>query len=664
MKGVSSPVYFKLALTNLKNNRKTYIPYLLASTLTVMMYYIICALAGSENIDNESLRTCLNLAAQVMVIFAVIFLFYTNSFLIRRRKKEIGVYNILGMGKIHIAKMLGIETLCTALFSIAAGLISGTLFGKLMYLILRKMIHGNQKMKFELSIAAMEKTLLFFIAIFAVTLFYNLLQIRLSNPVELLDGSSQGEKEPKTKALLAIFGAVSLGTGYYIAVTTESPLKALTLFFVAVVLVILGTYALFIAGSIAFLKFLKKRKSYYYQAGHFTLVSGMLYRMKQNAAGLASICILSTIVLVMISTSVSLYVGMEDVLHTRFPKEVEITKYKTDKETETEIQKIAEEECEHAGTELSSVLSYHVGALVAIQNGNTFELTLEGDYSDQDVCDMKMIPLDDYNQMEDRNVTLAENEVLVYSPGDPYGETELVINGTRFRVADELSDMQVEKKNKSRIYRGYYVIFPHTEQIEKILTEREAEAEGMLSSYLERVLHMQYVYSFDIKGEKNDVRKAEKAMGQRFLEVADTDYESRESSRESFYSLYGGLLFIGIYLGIMFLLATVLIIYYKQISEGYDDRERYQIMQQVGMSKREVRRSIKSQVLNVFFLPLVTAVIHIAFAFKVITKLLAVLNLINVSLFLNCTIITVAVFAVFYAVVYSLTAREYYKIVN
>ncbi|MGN1376859.1 MAG: FtsX-like permease family protein [Dorea sp.] len=661
---MSSPVYFKLALTNLKNNRKTYIPYLLASTLTVMMYYIICALAGSENIDNESLRTCLNLAARVMVIFAVIFLFYTNSFLIKRRKKEIGVYNILGMGKIHIAKMLCIETLCTAVFSIAAGLISGTLFGKLMYLILRKMIHGNQQMQFELSIAAMEKTLLFFVAIFAATLLYNLLQIRLANPVELLAGSSQGEKEPKTKALLAIFGAASLGTGYYIAVTTESPLKALTLFFVAVVLVILGTYALFIAGSIAFLKFLKKRKTYYYKARHFTVVSGMLYRMKQNAAGLASICILSTIVLVMISTSVSLYVGVEDVLHTRFPKEVEITKYKTDQETETEIQKIAKEECKQAGTELSSVLSYHMGALVAIQNGNTFELTAEGDYSDSAVCDMKMIPLDDYNQMEDRNVTLSENEVLVYSPGDPYKETELVINGTRYQVAEELPDMQVEKKNKSRIYKGYYVIFPNTEQIEEILTETAAEAEGMLSPYLERLLNIQYVYAFDIKGEKNDIKKAENAMGQRFLEVADTDYESREFSRESFYSLYGGLLFIGIYLGMMFLLATVLIIYYKQISEGYDDRERYQIMQQVGMSKREVRRSIQSQVLNVFFLPLVTAVIHIAFAFKVITKLLAVLNLTNVSLFLNCTIVTVAVFAVFYAIVYSLTAREYYKIVN
>ncbi|MFR8546962.1 MAG: ABC transporter permease, partial [[Clostridium] scindens] len=324
---MNSSVYGKLAVTNLKNNRKTYIPYMLTAILTVMMFYIIDALSRNKSVGDGNLRLCLSWATVVIIVFAVIFLFYTNSFLIKRRKKEIGVYNILGMGKRHIARMLTIETLIIAVISIVVGLVAGIIFSKLMFLALLKVIHYDVNMVFELSVRALLNTLLLFTVIFAMTLIYNLLQIRLSNPVELLRGGSQGEKEPKTKWLLTIFGVVAIGIGYYIAITTESPLTAITLFFLAVICVIIGTYALFTAGSIALLKLLRKNKNYYYKTSHFTSISGMIYRMKQNAVGLANICILSTMVLVMISTTISLYTGMNDVLETRFPTEFEARNY-------------------------------------------------------------------------------------------------------------------------------------------------------------------------------------------------------------------------------------------------------------------------------------------------------------------------------------------------
>lgn len=336
-----SSVFSRLAATNLKNNRKTYVPYILTSILTVMMYYIMDGLSKNSYVTegNESLQICLQYANGIIIVFAVIFLFYTNSFLIKRRKKEIGIYNILGMGKQHIAKMLAVETAIMGLISIGAGLLFGVVFSKLMFLLLLKILHYDIRMGFSVSAQSIVTTIVLFAGIFLLTLVYNLLQIKLANPVELLRGGSQGEKEPKTKLLLAIFGA-ALGTGYYIAITTESPVSALGMFFIAVLCVILGTYALFIAGSIVLLKLLRRNKRYYYQTKHFTAVSGMIYRMKQNAVGLANICILSTMVLVMVSTTVSLYVGVDDVLKTRFPNEFQINLERPDVASEQRIADI------------------------------------------------------------------------------------------------------------------------------------------------------------------------------------------------------------------------------------------------------------------------------------------------------------------------------------
>ncbi len=665
---MNSSIYTRLALTNLKNNRKTYLPYILTAALTVMMYYIINALGRSGSIpDDSALQSCLGIASNIMVVFAVIFLFYTNSFLIKRRKKELGVYNILGMGKRHIAKMLCVETLLTGTVSIGAGLVFGLVFSRLMYLILLKIVHYDVRMSFEVSVPALMAAVGLFLIIFAMTLAYNLLQIRHAKPVELLSGGSQGEKEPKTRWLLTIFGLVMIGIGYYIALTTEAPLAALQLFFVAVVCVILGTYSLFVAGSIALLKALRRRKNFYYKPNHFTSISGMIYRMKQNGVGLANICILSTMVLVIISSTVSLYVGMEDVLSARFSREFSVTIAPESGGQEEKLQELIGSVADEYGVERTNILAYHEGSAAAVRKGKQFDLASDQDYglAVSSIYEVYLIPLEDYNQMEGEDATLEEDEVLAYDPEGTYGEETLEIADKTYQVKGEPEELKIEPKNQTRTVHGIYLIVRDTQEIQEVMAYVR-EHSGMQKEYLEDATKIEYVTGFDMIG--SDKEKAD--MSQQLQEeIMNAQFpgalcESRELSKESFYLLYGGILFIGLYLGIMFLMATVLIIYYKQISEGYDDRERYQIMQKVGMSKREVRRSIRSQVLTVFFLPLIAAFIHIAVAFKVITKLLATLNLVNVPLFAVCTVVTGAVFAVFYVIVFAVTAKEYYKIVN
>lgn len=638
-------IYEKLAVTNLKNNRKTYVPYIFTGVLTVMMFYIIDALSRGKGITQDTLKICLQYATGVIVVFAVIFLFYTNSFLIKRRKKEIGVYNILGMGKRHIARMMAVETILTAGISILGGLVFGIIFGKLMYLLLLKILHNSVDMQFSVNGTAIVQTVILFAGIFLLTYLYNILQIQLVNPVELLHGGNQGEKEPKSRWLLVIVGVAALGNGYWIALTTEAPLEALLKFFVAVVCVIIGTYALFIAGSIVVLKILRKNKAYYYNPKHFTSVSGMIYRMKQNGAGLANICVLSTMVLVMVSTTVSLYAGMEDILDSRFPRDVSIVCNEADTNKEETLQRLIKEQCEKAGVKITDRVRYRYGSMNAVLKGDKLE-NVDQYYPDNHFYYVEMMTQDEYNRIEKRNVSLEEQEILTYTTNGKCGKKQINIAGQNYQVKKELSEMTSQPKSTAEMYKTLYIVFANAEQIERIES-------------------FSYADKFNLKGDDGKQKEALEQIQNEFYEkFPDGTMESRMLSRSSFYELYGGLFFIGIYLGSMFIMATVLIIYYKQISEGYDDRERYQIMQKVGMSKKEVKRSIRSQVLSVFFLPLVVAVIHVAVAFKVMTKILGVLNLTNVSLFAVCTIITIAVFAVFYIIVYSITAKEYYRIVN
>ena len=678
---MNSKIYGKLAVTNLKNNGKSYIPYVLASAFSVMMYYIMDNLYRNRSLVEKGspLAIMLSYAAAVLLIFSVIFLFYINSFLIKRRKKELGIYNILGMGKGHLGKMLFLESVITTGASIIGGILAGILFGKLVYLILLKILHMGGKIEYRISLASTGITTILFGAIFILIFLYNLLQMKLSNPIELLRGGNTGEREPKTKWIMTIIGILCLAGGYSIALTTKEPMAALGKFFIAVILVIIGTYALFMAGSIAFLKMLRNRKSYYYKTRHFTAVSGMIYRMKQNAVGLANICILSTMVLVMVSMTVSLYGGLNDVIATRFPYEAQITSSGINQKEEEQIEEVINNMTKKNHTVPTSQIRFHMGRFTTVYNNKTkkFDMMASGDYTNSNAADLVMIPLSDYNQTEGKNVKLKENEVLLYhrnhnkndnrrhkkSDTDTQKDKKVIqLNNRSYTVVDELDRLAIAKADTTSFIDGWYVVVKDSSIITSYLKEiyENSNIYDELKEYYGKI---HYSYSFNLNGSRANRTKTEKSIQKQLQKkFANCSIESRELSRESFYELYGGFLFIGIFLGIIFLMATTLIIYYKQISEGYDDRERYQIMQKVGMSKKEVRQSIRSQVLLVFFLPLIMAVIHLAFAFKIITKLLSVLNLTNISLFFMYTVGTVAVFAVIYAIIYSITAREYYKI--
>lgn len=648
---MNSRIYSRLAVSNIKNNRKTYVPFIFTSILTVMMYYIIDALAGNGSIEITNVITVLRMGCGVMVVFSVIFLFYTNSFLIKRRKKEIAVYNILGMGKGHIGRMLTVETLIVGGISIAGGIAGGMAFGKLMHLLLIRIIHYDVGMEFHISVQSVSDTVILFAFIFFLTWFYNLFQIRLANPIELLRGGSAGEKEPKTKVILALIGVVTMAAGYYLAVSTKNPLEAINTFFVAVILVIIGTYALFLAGSIALLKLLRKQKKFYYKPNHFVSVSGMIYRMKQNAVGLANICILSTIVLVMISSTVSLYVGMDDVMAHQYPNDYQMTLYEASQEKIDKAKKLIEEELDRGGLKKEGETACHYGTAVLIsQGGNKFTTSENGTYSPRDLTELYVIPQEDYQKLENTSTSLKENEVIIYTTAENYGRDSIQIDGRKFQVTEELDDFVLEEKNQSRVAPGMYMIVANDE----VAMQLDSLKSGL-----------RYDIDFDMTGSDEEKAVVEEKIEDRITEeLPGTYFTSRQAGTESFFGFYGCLFFIGMYLGFMFLVATVLIIYYKQISEGLDDRERYVIMQKVGMDKREIRRAIRSQILIVFFLPLLFSILHIMVAFNVITKLLGIFGLFNTGLFVLCTVVTVLIFAAFYIIVFAITAREYYKIVN
>lgn len=648
---MNSRIYSRLAVSNIKNNRKTYVPFIFTSILTVMMYYIIDALAGNDSIEITNVITVLRMGCGVMVVFSVIFLFYTNSFLIKRRKKEIAVYNILGMGKGHIGRMLTVETLIVGGISIAGGIAGGMAFGKLMHLLLIRIIHYDVGMEFHISVQSVSDTVILFAFIFFLTWFYNLFQIRLANPIELLRGGSAGEKEPKTKVILALIGVVTMAAGYYLAVSTKNPLEAINTFFVAVILVIIGTYALFLAGSIALLKLLRKQKKFYYKPNHFVSVSGMIYRMKQNAVGLANICILSTIVLVMISSTVSLYVGMDDVMAHQYPNDYQMTLYEASQEKIDKANKLIEEELDRGGLKKEGETACHYGTAVLIsQGGNKFTTSENGTYSPRDLTELYVIPQEDYQKLENTSTSLKENEVIIYTTAENYGRGSIQIDGRKFQVTEELDDFVLEEKNQSRVAPGMYMIVANDE----VAMQLDSLKSGL-----------RYDIDFDMTGSDEEKAVVEEKIADRITEeLPGTYFTSRQAGTESFFGFYGCLFFIGMYLGFMFLVATVLIIYYKQISEGLDDRERYVIMQKVGMDKREIRRAIRSQILIIFFLPLLFSILHIMVAFNVITKLLGIFGLFNTGLFVLCTVVTVLIFAAFYIIVFAITAREYYKIVN
>lgn len=654
--------YPKLAATNIKKNYQTYIPYIITGIGTIMMYYILHGLSVNQGLDNlpgsASLKSILKLGTYVIAIFSFIFLFYTNSFLIKRRKKEFGLYNILGMEKKHISKIIMFETLYVGIISIAVGMLGGILLSKLMYLFLLKLLQFKVQMGYEISITTIISTLILFCIIFGFTLLNNIRQIHMAKPVELLKGGQVGEKEPKSKWIITLIGGITLGIGYYLAVTTKTPLAALNFFFIAVILVIIGTYCLFTSGSIMLLKMLRKNKKYYYRSKHFISVSSMIYRMKQNAVGLANICILASAVLVMISTTVSMYFGMEDIIRTRFPRNILITSSVVTEDYRYGVNDTTYEVLKEYNVEPEDLLEYRSFETPVIQKGTS--LTLDRTNAAEVNADMKMlyfVPLEDYNSIRHSSISLEDGEALVYSLNGTYKEDVITALGMTFQVKEILTSFTGNEADTRSITDSFYIIVKDMKVIDEIYNS--------LGDATNNPGRLQYILGFDMSVDNETSMDIYTSLWNAFdMKYDHTVIESGAEAKSSFFAIYGGLFFLGIFLGALFIMATVLIIYYKQISEGYDDKERFEIMQKVGLSHSEIRKSIQSQVLTVFFLPIVTAAVHIVFAFPVITKLLILLNLTNVALFAWCTASTLFVFALFYGIIYAMTAKVYYKIVS
>ena len=661
-------MYTKLAITNIKNNRQFYFPYLLTGIITVAMFYIMCALESNPGIQSmpgaKNLGLILRLGIGVIGIFAVIFLFYTNSFIIKRRKKELGIYNILGMEKRHIAKILSKEAFFTAIIAIGGGLVTGVLFHKLACMLLYRMIGFNGGITFSFSKKGVMITAILFAIVYLLTYIYDLFQVQLANPIELLQSGNKGEREPKTKAIMAVLGVLCLGAGYFIAITTKNPIKALTLFFVAVILVIIGTYLLFTAGSIALLKILRRNKGYYYQTKHFTSVSGMIYRMKQNAVGLANICILSTMVLVAVSTTVSLYVGVEDIMKERYPNEINIRAYyDTGAPSEDSIAPIVEKSVKESGRKIRHEEDYLELYFAAIKDQGQYSLDKEKVKTAGDrVSGFVVLTREDCKKKYNEEIPeLAENEVALFTIKKTDMDT-LVLENRSYHVKEikQFQNTEDFETIADMMDEYYYVIVNDVQDMER-LWQLQKDIYQENSSSISRQVRL------DIDGDSEQKKECfeniKTALGPEQAK-ARILIDSRQSSLDEFYQIYGGFLFLGLFLGILFLMITVLIIFYKQISEGYDDKERFSIMEKVGMSNDEVKAPIRSQVRTVFFLPILMAAIHVGMAFPMIKRLLSLFGLSNTALFAGCMAGTILVFALIYLLVFLKTSKTYYKIVG
>lgn len=660
-------LYPKLAANNIKKNTKTYIPYIITCILTVAMYYIMESLSGNDGLKNiygsEAVTTTLNLGSVITAIFAFIFLFYTNSFLTKNRKKEFGIFNILGMEKKHIAKVIAYENLYVVIISIGLGFLTGILLDKLMYLIIAKIVKAEIALGFYISKEAVLHTIILFGILFLLIFLNSLRMIHLSKPIELLKGGNVGEKEPKAKWFIALLGLGCLGAGYYISLTVENPVSALKLFFIAVILVIAGTYLLFTSSSIAFLKLLKKNKGFYYKTNHFISVSGMIYRMKQNAVGLANICILSTIVLVMVSSTTSLIIGTEDLIMNRYPYEIAVYSDEGNSENNEKILNIVKEVTKKENKNIKNEIKYSsLGFTAVFDDKDTF--TLSNDYNlDNNFKNLFFITAEDYSNFIGKNVKLADDEVIIYSNREKYNEKKdyFKLFGKTYRIIDRTDEFVENGMISANITSTHGIVVKDISVIKELYEKQKEVLEDDANG-------IEFYYGIDIGGSKEGQKalytNIKNEINAQCKELSSCTTECREFKRSDIYALYGSLFFLGMFLGLLFTMATVLIIYYKQISEGYEDKKRFEIMQKVGMSNQEVKSSIHSQVLTVFFLPLITAGIHVAVAFPIIRKILLMLSLTNTKLYIICTMASFLVFALIYGFIYLLTAKVYYRIVK
>lgn len=682
--------YLKMAWGNIRKNRNIYLPYLLAASVMTALFYIQGSLCDMVDISGmkgkRMMSSLLGISTPITGIFSLVILFYVNSFVMKQRKKEFGLYNVLGMEKRHLVRLMSVEILLVAVFSLVFGISGGALFSQLFFLIFYKMIRMEADLTMVIPRGAVIETLTLFGILFCLVLLYDIVAVIRTRPVELLKSESQGEREPKVHGLAALIGVAALTGGYVIAQKVESPMEAMLWFFAAALLVIVGTYGLFMAGSIALLKWMKKRECFYYRPSSFISVSGMLYRMKQNAAGLAGICILSTMVMVTIGASLCIFSGVSEGVREEYPREYflqmhysEDLKPETYQDTTSDVKKLVEAQMEENGSRVENMLSYTRCNMVYRKGKDGYEAEM-GDLADtndyENLVYVQYLLREDYEANTGKKTEIPDDVAAFYEseegliPGETLLFGDYSIKGKRLEEPVETAVASWYSGIKKRVQ----VLLPGIEEMEK-LTESLGknfetyygleEGEGPGAMYF-----LGWNWYFDISGKQEPAEEfLEKLRSSWETEKASewayiSTFQNRTEEEEYLFQEYGTILFIGFFLGMIFLLATVLIIYYKQVTEGYDDRKRFVIMQDIGLSQAEVKKTIRTQVLLVFFLPLGAAGLHMAMAFKVLVKMMALFSAYNIKLFSLCIGLTVAVFALVYFLVYTVTARIYYKIVS
>lgn len=655
--------FSSLALRNIKSNKQLYIPFLLSSTAIIAMFFLMVSLMTNKFVQerSSSLPTLFMIGVVVIGIFSVIFILYTNSFLIKRRKKEIGLYGILGLEKKHVAKILFFESLFSSLLSIAAGLLAGLLFGRLVFMLLNFMLRMPNDIAYTTSLLSVGATVALFVLIFGITLLYNISQFTFANPIKLLKGKQEGEKEPKGSLILFILSLIFLGWGYGISITIPDPLAAIEKFFLAVLLVIIGTYLLFISGSIFILKALKNNKRIYYRPGAFISISGMLYRMKQNAVGLANICILASMVIIAVSTTITIYLGSEETLENRFPYEHNLKLFGDMDYVEEmnnrffELQDEVIALTEENGLEVADMESYRYESFFGNLEDGSFVFKQSSVDGDLPVL-MMVIPLQDFNGMTGENYSLADDEALFYHSTKSYEKEELSIGNKTYSLTEIENEFSAD--------------MALTESIALVVPD-EAHLLDLREDYMGQFPESTHItVDAEIGWNTEGTEAAEKALAEQLeseyngVSGSFSRYESRDSQREEWYSINGGFLFLGVFLGLLFTLGTLLITYFKQVSEGFDDRGKFQIMQKVGLDEDMIKDSTKSQIIWMFILPIVIATIHVSFAYPIVRKLLLIFGVTNDMTWLMTFIAVVIAFAGIYWMIYRVTSKVYYSIVK
>ena len=673
--------YPGLAFQSIKKNRKIYFPYILTCIGIVMMHNIVSTLSEDELLyverGREFVKIIMNFGKWVIAVFAFIFLFYTYSFIIRRRKKEFGLYNILGMEKKNIARILFWETLITAVISLGAGILFSIVFYKAAELCMMNMLGGDLSYDFQIFPNAILNTVEVFGILFVILFLSSVGRVKFLNSISLLKSENVGEKPPKGNIIFAIIGLVMLGAAYYGAVTIDNPIQALNEFVIAVIIVIIATYLIMISGSVVFCRLLKKNKKYYYRSNHFVSVSSMAYRMKRNGAGLASICILATMVLVTVAMTSCLYFGNEDIVNVSYPREinVSISTNSVDGLSDDIIEPIKKEiskTVKNEGAKTDNIYEFRCAFITGLTVGDTVEVDSERvnrtGISYSDLISFQFMNLSDYNRMMGSNETLKQDEALFFSDKSYDYDSISFRGGNTFKIKTKDSMFSSHMQGLDQMVSVGVIVVPNIkEAIDGLKDMKLSSGNSMMTYYWDYFFDTGLDEEAQIELSKNIEESISEYCTKNSLysELIDFDEAaSRASNRGDIFSLCAGLFSIGIALSVVFLFGAVLIIYYKQVSEGYEDQSRFDIMQKVGMTKKEIRKSINSQLLTVFFLPLIFAGCHLIFAFPFIQKMLICFKISNTPLLIFVTALSFVIFALFYVFVYKITSNSYYHIVS